>query len=75
MTNLITQNLLKILTSLQLILPGSEYMDSVEPKETLEVDGPGEGNDISLPSEADFLYAYSTVPGYYSWRNSQRGSW
>ena len=50
-------------------------MDGVIPEETLEVDGPGEGNDISLPSEADFLYAYSTVPGYYSWRNSQRGSW
>ena len=56
---------------------GSEYMDSVVPDEILETDGPatGEGNDISLPSEADFLFAYSTVPGYYSWRNSQRGSW
>ena len=51
-------------------------MDSVMPEETLETDGPSEeGNDITLPSEADFLFAYSTVPGYYSWRNSQRGSW
>lgn len=52
-------------------------MDSVVPDEVLETDGPAdrEGNDISLPSEADFLFAYSTVPGYYSWRNSQRGSW
>ncbi|XP_073451968.1 caspase-7-like [Aquarana catesbeiana] len=28
-----------------------------------------------IPVEADFLIAYSTVPGYYSWRNPGRGSW
>lgn len=28
-----------------------------------------------IPVEADFLYAYSTAPGYYSWRNTQTGSW
>uniref|UniRef100_A0A8D0BKR8 Caspase-3 n=1 Tax=Salvator merianae TaxID=96440 RepID=A0A8D0BKR8_SALMN len=28
-----------------------------------------------IPVEADFLYAYSTAPGYYSWRNSSDGSW
>ncbi|OCT71262.1 hypothetical protein XELAEV_18034239mg [Xenopus laevis] len=28
-----------------------------------------------IPVEADFLYAYSTVPGYYSWRNPGMGSW
>ncbi|XP_068570326.1 caspase-3-like [Cebidichthys violaceus] len=28
-----------------------------------------------IPVEADFLYAYSTAPGYYSWRNTQNGSW
>ncbi|XP_065922182.1 caspase-7-like isoform X1 [Magallana gigas] len=28
-----------------------------------------------IPSEADFLIAYSVVPGYYSWRNSTNGSW
>lgn len=28
-----------------------------------------------IPSEADFLIAYSVVPGYYSWRNSANGSW
>ncbi|XP_068437427.1 caspase-3-like [Clinocottus analis] len=28
-----------------------------------------------IPVEADFLYAYSTAPGYYSWRNIQNGSW
>nr|AAN45849.1 amphiCASP-3/7 [Branchiostoma floridae] len=33
------------------------------------------GNKATLPAEADFLLAYSTVPGYYSWRNPGRGSW
>lgn len=28
-----------------------------------------------IPTEADFLMAYSTVPGYYSWRNGENGSW
>nr|ACO51875.1 Caspase-7 precursor [Aquarana catesbeiana] len=28
-----------------------------------------------IPVEADFLIAYSTVPGYYSWRNELMGSW
>ncbi|OCT96911.1 caspase-3 isoform X1 [Xenopus laevis] len=28
-----------------------------------------------IPVEADFLYAYSTVPGYYSWRDTMNGSW
>ncbi|KAL4231580.1 Caspase-3 [Mactra antiquata] len=30
---------------------------------------------IKLPIEADFLFAYSTVPGFYSWRNGMNGSW
>ncbi|GAB6023668.1 hypothetical protein CHUAL_008433 [Chamberlinius hualienensis] len=30
---------------------------------------------VRLPSHADFLIAYSTVPGYYSWRNTTNGSW
>lgn len=28
-----------------------------------------------IPVEADFLFFYSTVPGFYSWRNHQEGSW
>ncbi|XP_074132921.1 caspase-3-like isoform X2 [Sminthopsis crassicaudata] len=28
-----------------------------------------------IPVEADFLYAYSTAPGYFSWRNKMYGSW
>ena len=55
---------------------GSEYMDPID-----SVDGPGSKNveeketALTLPSESDFIYAYSTVPGYYSWRNSTNGSW
>eukprot|EP00795_Rhopilema_esculentum_P013091 gene13091-3877_t len=51
---------------------GSDYMEGLD-----ATDGPANDrtNDISLPVESDFVYAYSTVPGYYSWRNSQRGSW
>ena len=28
-----------------------------------------------IPTWADFLMMYSTVPGYYSWRNPSQGSW
>lgn len=28
-----------------------------------------------IPVHADFLIAYSTIPGYYSWRNTTKGSW
>ncbi|KAL0979186.1 hypothetical protein UPYG_G00181890 [Umbra pygmaea] len=44
----------------------------------IETDSRSVANDDSaerIPVEADFLYAYSTAPGYYSWRNTQNGSW
>jgi len=28
-----------------------------------------------IPTEADFLLAYSASPGYFSWRNNVDGSW
>ncbi|KAK3092077.1 hypothetical protein FSP39_024992 [Pinctada imbricata] len=28
-----------------------------------------------IPVESDFLFFYSTVPGRYSWRNHQEGTW
>ena len=34
-----------------------------------ETDGGGYRG--ALPTEADFLMAYATVPGYVSWRNSE----
>uniref|UniRef100_A0A8C6SYK2 Caspase-3 n=1 Tax=Neogobius melanostomus TaxID=47308 RepID=A0A8C6SYK2_9GOBI len=40
----------------------------------IETDSPDDEG-ARIPVEADFLYAYSTVPGYYSWRNTMTGSW
>ena len=50
---------------------GSEYMS------ILQTDGPAppQRKEITFPVEADFLYAYSTAYGFYSWRNGKLGSW
>ncbi|XP_076584628.1 caspase-3a [Chaetodon auriga] len=40
----------------------------------IEADSPDDGT-TKIPVEADFLYAFSTAPGYYSWRNTMTGSW
>ena len=56
-------------------MEGVEEIDGGGQEEPMdEIDAPG-SNKITLPIEADFFYAYSTVSGYYSWRNSVRGSW
>lgn len=39
----------------------------------IETDSPD--GTTKIPVEADFLYAFSTAPGYYSWRNTMTGSW
>ncbi|XP_010863694.2 caspase-3a [Esox lucius] len=41
----------------------------------IETDSNSVGSLTRIPVEADFLYAFSTAPGYYSWRNTQTGSW
>ncbi|XP_060904784.1 caspase-3-like [Labrus mixtus] len=41
----------------------------------VETDSVAEEKSERIPVEADFLYAYSTAPGYYSWRNTSNGSW
>ncbi|XP_050984146.1 caspase-3b [Labeo rohita] len=41
----------------------------------IEADSVSEQETQRIPVEADFLYAYSTAPGYYSWRNVANGSW
>ncbi|XP_068114312.1 caspase-7 isoform X1 [Hyperolius riggenbachi] len=56
---------------------GSEFdegiqTDSGPANDSLETDA---NPRYKIPVEADFLFAYSTVPGYYSWRNPGRGSW
>lgn len=39
-----------------------------------ETDGSSSAS-YRIPIHADFLIVFSTVPGYYSWRNTTRGSW
>ncbi|MGH0127380.1 UNVERIFIED_CONTAM: hypothetical protein FKN15_077532 [Acipenser sinensis] len=56
---------------------GSEFdngiqSDSGPSNESMETDA---NPRHKIPVEADFLFAYSTVPGYYSWRNPGQGSW
>ncbi|MBN3281697.1 CASP3 protein, partial [Polyodon spathula] len=46
-------------------LDGGIEADSIE----------SDSSPMRIPVEADFLYAYSTAPGYYSWRNNVSGSW
>ncbi|XP_069571840.1 caspase-3-like isoform X1 [Brachyistius frenatus] len=41
----------------------------------VETDSVEEQISEKIPVEADFLYAFSTAPGYYSWRNTGNGSW
>ena len=50
---------------------GHEYMEGMDMADA----PPLNSSEVSVPAEADFVYAYSTVPGYYSWRNSVNGSW
>ncbi|XP_015245088.1 PREDICTED: caspase-3 [Cyprinodon variegatus] len=42
---------------------------------SIETDSVVDQTSERIPVEADFLYAYSTAPGYYSWRNTSNGSW
>ncbi|XP_077205918.1 caspase-7 isoform X1 [Paroedura picta] len=56
---------------------GSEFDDGIQTdsgpsNDNLETDA---NPRYKIPVEADFLFAYSTVPGYYSWRNPGKGSW
>ncbi|KAM6999929.1 caspase-3-like [Tautogolabrus adspersus] len=50
---------------------GSELDDGA----MIETDSVADQTSERIPVEADFLYAYSTAPGYYSWRNTSNGSW
>lgn len=52
-------------------LKGQEFMDGMDVPDAPQ---PSDTK-VTVPVEADFLYAYSTVPGYYSWRNNADGSW
>ncbi|XP_064543859.1 caspase-1 [Drosophila montana] len=43
-------------------------------KNVTETDGDS-STSYKIPIHADFLFSYSTIPGYYSWRNTENGSW
>ncbi|KAH0951016.1 hypothetical protein HN011_008887 [Eciton burchellii] len=53
---------------------GDKLDAGVTLKERTETDGLPSAT-FRIPTQADFLIAYSTVPGYYSWRNTSHGSW
>lgn len=40
-----------------------------------ETDSGSTGLSYKIPIHADFMIAYSTIPGFYSWRNTTKGSW
>jgi len=40
-----------------------------------ETDAVDSAQYYKIPTWADFLIMYSTIPGYYSWRNPSNGSW
>uniref|UniRef100_A0A3B5M108 Caspase-3 n=1 Tax=Xiphophorus couchianus TaxID=32473 RepID=A0A3B5M108_9TELE len=48
---------------------GSEFDHGVE------TDAAVDETSAKIPVEADFMYAYSTAPGFYSWRSTSNGSW
>merc|ERR550539_269542 len=52
---------------------GDQLESGVQLKRRTEMDS--NGISYKIPAHADFLIAYSTVPGFYSWRNTTSGSW
>lgn len=53
---------------------GDKLDGGISMKDRTETDGHASAT-FRLPVHADFLIAYSTIPGYFSWRNTTRGSW
>ncbi|KAM3963460.1 caspase-1 [Aphomia sociella] len=51
-----------------------DRLDSGITLSSTETDG-SSSTQYRIPVHADFLIAFSTVPGYFSWRNTTRGSW
>lgn len=53
---------------------GDQLDGGVTLRSRTETDGDS-AMSYKIPVYADFLIAYSTIPGYYSWRNTTKGSW
>ena len=54
---------------------GDKYDEGVEQKDAIGSFGAHPSQVQKIPLWADILIAYSSVPGFYSWRNSILGSW
>lgn len=52
-----------------------DQLDAGTTLEKFQTDSSTNATSYKIPSYADFLIAYSTIPGFYSWRNTTRGSW
>lgn len=53
---------------------GDQYEDGILMQRT-QTDGDPSSVYYSIPDYADFLLAYSTMSGFYSWRSTVNGSW
>uniref|UniRef100_F6VCZ1 Caspase 7 n=1 Tax=Monodelphis domestica TaxID=13616 RepID=F6VCZ1_MONDO len=53
---------------------GTEFDDGIQ-TDSGPINDTNANPGCKIPVEADFLFAYSTVPGYYSWRSQAKGSW
>lgn len=47
----------------------------LDPGVVVSVDALDAAHYFKIPTYADFMIAYSTLPGFYSFRNTERGSW
>lgn len=52
-----------------------EFDSSATTTDSVPLSHVGEGTKPTIPSGADFLICYSTSQGFYSFRNSENGSW
>lgn len=54
---------------------GDQLDSGVHMKPTSYTESDSNALSYKIPAHADFLIAYSTIPGFYSWRNTTAGSW
>lgn len=54
---------------------GDRLDSGVNLKSKESSDSDSNQQNLRIPTHADFLIVYSTVPGFYSWRNTTNGSW
>jgi len=54
---------------------GDQLDGGVHLKKVANTETDSNAMSYKIPSHADFLIVYSTIPGFYSWRNTTAGSW